>query len=289
MVWHHHTEYHIKLSETYLITLTCFFQIRNIKSHHANIDNDTKKHNTGCANPYPLVWSVVVTVGADDTTWKVGWITKEVFALGAVLLSCWRWAAISNFCCCSIGRRSPSWVSCVVERSWVEPVAVRREPGLLSMDAELPVVLMPIWVGITWTWTVPECELVEPLDDSLGGISVILERYVCVHVEVENMEMMLDGLQENSVTLGVRYDALYKQNPHKACHANTIVELALFCCWHNSPDYYRQLRLTSPTIVTCRNECLPTHYTTPLLLFFFEVMQIEDENMFIMRQVCITT
>ncbi len=66
----------------------------------------------------------------------------------------------------------------------MEPMAVRREPGLLRTEVELPLeVLMPIWVGMTWTWTVPVWELEEPLELSLTvaaaeveleGLSVIM-------------------------------------------------------------------------------------------------------------------
>lgn len=67
--------------------------------------------------------------------------------------------------------------------SWVEPVAVRREPGLLSTEVVLPqVVLMPICVGMTWTWTVPECvlplEASLPVPEVLDGMSVIVNSKV---------------------------------------------------------------------------------------------------------------
>lgn len=64
-------------------------------------------------------------------------------------------------------------------------MAVRREPGLLSMDAELALeVLIPICVGITWTWTVPGCEL-DPFEFSLevtevlAGMSDIVGWLIC--------------------------------------------------------------------------------------------------------------
>lgn len=53
---------------------------------------------------------------------------------------------------------------------------MRREPGLLRTEVELPLeVLMPIWVGMTWTWTVPECELEEPLEPSLTAEATEVE------------------------------------------------------------------------------------------------------------------
>jgi len=95
--------------------------------------------------------------GVEETTWNVGWSTKEVLADCWVLLNCCSCAASSSFCCWSTGKRSPSWLSWLEDRSWLEPVEANREPGLLSTDVALPLVeLMPGWVGMTWTWTAPE-------------------------------------------------------------------------------------------------------------------------------------
>ena len=48
-------------------------------------------------------------------------------------------------------------------------MAVRREPGLLSTEVVLPLeALMPICVGMTWTWTVPEWELL--LEELLASL-----------------------------------------------------------------------------------------------------------------------
>lgn len=144
------------------------------------------RHLTIYWKPYPFPWLEVVVVGAEDTTWKVGWITKDVFPLGVLLLSCRIWAARRSFCCWSTGKwPSPSWVSWAEERSWVDPIAVRREPGLLRTEVVLPLdVLMPIWVGITWTWTVPVWELEEPLAASLT--------VVVTEVELEGLSVIFD-------------------------------------------------------------------------------------------------